>query len=173
VQYKDSTFSLLFVHDRTALNGWPSFIKIAQKFQRMNTNIKFYATGASYGPVKGLGFVHEEDMPAIYSRMHALVYLTKSAAFPLAVLESLACGTPVITRPLAIYQSLNLQLLFASTDEQAFRLIKNLYELWVNSRHKYFILANSSRQSALKYDLKRIFPLFVRMLEQAARNIKL
>lgn len=47
--------------------------------------------------VKLLGHVPREDLPALYSGAEALVYTSLYEGFGLPVLESMACGTPVVT----------------------------------------------------------------------------
>ena len=47
--------------------------------------------------VKFLGYVPEGDLPVLISGAHALMYVSKSEGFGLPILESLSCGTKVIT----------------------------------------------------------------------------
>ena len=44
-----------------------------------------------------LGFVHDDDLPALYSGARVSVLVSLYEGFGLPVLESMACGTPVIT----------------------------------------------------------------------------
>jgi glycosyltransferase involved in cell wall biosynthesis len=47
--------------------------------------------------VRFLGYVPDEDMPALYSGASALVFPSLYEGFGLPVIEAMACGTPVIT----------------------------------------------------------------------------
>ena len=47
--------------------------------------------------VKLLGFVDDDDLPMLYSGAVGFVYPSLYEGFGLPVLESIACGTPVIT----------------------------------------------------------------------------
>jgi len=49
------------------------------------------------GRVQLLGYVEEEDLPALYSHAEAFVYPSLYEGFGLPVVEAMACGTPVIT----------------------------------------------------------------------------
>lgn len=51
--------------------------------------------------VQILGFVPDEDLPALYSGARALVAVSLYEGFGLPVLEAMACGTPVITSNLS------------------------------------------------------------------------
>jgi glycosyltransferase involved in cell wall biosynthesis len=44
-----------------------------------------------------LGFVDTSDLPALYSQAEAFIYPSRYEGFGLPVVESMACGTPVIT----------------------------------------------------------------------------
>ena len=49
------------------------------------------------GQVRFLGFVPQEDLPALYNLALALVYPSLYEGFGLPPLEAMACGTPVLT----------------------------------------------------------------------------
>ena len=56
-----------------------------------------YAALVRTGRVRVLGFVPDDDLPALYSGADALVYPSLIEGFGLPVLEAMRCGTPVLT----------------------------------------------------------------------------
>ncbi len=47
--------------------------------------------------VRFLGWVEQEDLPAIYSLAHLYLYPSNLEAFPIPLTEAMACGTPIVT----------------------------------------------------------------------------
>jgi glycosyltransferase involved in cell wall biosynthesis len=49
------------------------------------------------GQLRVLGFIPDDDLPALYCGADALVYPSLMEGFGLPVLEAMRCGTPVLT----------------------------------------------------------------------------
>ena len=47
--------------------------------------------------IYSIGYVHNQDMPALLSLAEVLLYTSRRESFGLPILEALACGLPVIT----------------------------------------------------------------------------
>jgi alpha-1,3-rhamnosyl/mannosyltransferase len=63
-----------------------------------NTNLEAYlqAHPDVAGNLHHIGFIDDADLPALYSSAYAFVYPSIYEGFGLPILESMACGTPVI-----------------------------------------------------------------------------
>lgn len=164
---KKKDFSILFVGRRNLEKGWDIYVKTAQILKNSYPEFEFHASGPTYGFIKGINFQREEGMPALYSRFHVLVTPARLNAFPLTFLESLSCGTPVITLPTLAHIGLirlGMPLFFGSTPEEISQKVLDVYTIWTKSRGEYDALCVQARESASKFDVHQIFPLFEKML---------
>lgn len=74
------------------------FLVIAGKPSWMYKNIFSLAAKSKYkSQIKFLGYVDEDDKPALYNLAKIFVYPTFYEGFGMPVLEALSCGVPVIT----------------------------------------------------------------------------
>jgi glycosyltransferase involved in cell wall biosynthesis len=85
------------------------------------------------------------------------VHPSRADTFGLAIAESLSCGTPVITTPLPMHNSLELPLLNAWTLDEFVEEILKIHQIWEKEPKKYHLICELSRKSVKKYDVKNVF----------------
>lgn len=73
------------------------FVIVGQRGWRYDEVLREAAHPALRGRVDLLGYVPEESLPELYAHALALVYPSLYEGFGLPVVESMACGTPVLT----------------------------------------------------------------------------
>ena len=77
--------------------GACQFVIVGQRGWRYDEVLREAARPALRGRVHLLGYVPEERLPDLYAHALALVYPSLYEGFGLPVVESMACGTPVLT----------------------------------------------------------------------------
>jgi glycosyltransferase involved in cell wall biosynthesis len=74
-----------------------SFVLVGQPGWQYEAVLREASRPELAGRVTFVGYVPEEDLPALYSHATALVYPSLYEGFGLPVVEAMACGTPVLT----------------------------------------------------------------------------
>jgi len=80
-----------------ALPAGCRFVIVGQRGWRYDDVLREAAHPALRGRVDFLGYVPEERLPDLYAHALATVYPSLYEGFGLPVVESMACGTPVLT----------------------------------------------------------------------------
>ena len=122
--------------------------------------------------MNGLGFVSEDRLREVYARAHVLVNPTFVDTFGLAILESLACGTPVVTTPIPAHLGLELPLFLASTVDDFVKAIMKIHKLLSHDPHSYKRMCRAARNAATKYDVEHVFPRIEKMFLEVAASRK-
>jgi len=168
VEEKGTKFSVLFTGRRT--KGFFTFVEIANLLK--NKEIDFIAIGPdleSTENVKNLGFITDvEELIRLYSKVHLLVYTSKTDVFPLTLLEAAACKIPIVALPTRAIQGLNLPLFYATSVKEFAQVICELQNVWQTRKEDYIKLAEGMRSEAIQYDLNNVFPKFLDMLKEVA-----
>jgi glycosyltransferase involved in cell wall biosynthesis len=112
--------------------------------------------------------IPEKDMPQFYSNAHVTLAPARVDTFGLSLVESLMCGTPVITSSILPHKRLNAKLIYADTPFSISREVLNLKKFWEYDRAKYSQLSLRGRQSVLNYDKPIIVDHIEKMLREVA-----
>ena len=69
---------------------------MVQSIQLKNSKLKQLIEG-NHDTIRMMGYIPQEELPIFYRTAFATIYPSLYEGFGLPVLESMACGTPVIT----------------------------------------------------------------------------
>jgi len=169
---KRDPFTILFVGQRDREKGWDTFLDVSRELKSRNLPMEFWAAGGaeSVGGVSGLGYITGEALAAAYSQAHLTVYPSRADMFSRVIMESCACGTPVLTTPIPAHK-VQLPLLFAASTEEFTSKVMQMADLWARRPEEYLAQAAAARQSVIdKYDVSVVVPAFERMLYEIAGN---
>jgi glycosyltransferase involved in cell wall biosynthesis len=170
---KSEEFVVLFVGRRIYQKGWDVFLTVARLVKRMGLRMRFYATGGRKGEVvngvESLGYVSEEELRDVYSAAHVVLYPTRTDTWGQVILESLACGTPVITSDILAHRIPNLPVILAHGMADVVRHLIHLYRMYHHERESYFELCKRCREAVVKfYDEDVVAPRYLKMFEEVA-----
>ncbi len=167
---KGEKFTVAFVGRAAWQKGWDIYLEIVGVLRR-KAYIQFLSVGSykENALVKTFPYISSEDeMARIYSSAHVLVYPSRADIFGLTLIEALACGTPVLTSALPSHKAFLPEDYICENTAEYVKKILALYRLWRSDEDSYYVLSQRCREIALRFDKKKIFPLFERMLLEVA-----
>ncbi len=89
---------------RTAIKAFSQVRRVRAELQLVITGVEYCGVGPDQAfagldldGVHFAGYVHDNDMPAVYSLADVLVFPSLYEGFGLPPVEAMACGTPVVT----------------------------------------------------------------------------
>lgn len=170
---KNEDFTVLFVGRAVWQKGWDTFLRIASKIRKRIDDIHIWWVGGlcNSSAIEGLGYVNDDEkMAEIYSSAHVMLNLSRFDLFPLSIIESLACNTPVLTTPIKAHKYLYVPLLYAKNTEEFVNKIVWLYKLHKKDEYDDFLTKMRLVERVKKYDVSVILPKIEDMLHEVANT---
>lgn len=161
-------FTVLFASRNEWVKGIDTYDKIAEISKRKDLGIRFLATGDKKGNYQSIGFMMNGKLSNIYSCCHATIIPTRIDTFGNTILESLACGTPVITTGIPAHETLGLPVFYADGADEFLDKIIKLKHMWEYNRDSYDELCSDCRNSVIKYNFGDIYPKFLKMFHEVS-----
>jgi glycosyltransferase involved in cell wall biosynthesis len=123
--------------------------------------------GLSPSQVRDLGFVPEEDMPALYRAARAVVFPSLFEGFGMPVLEAMACGCPVACSNAASLPEVagDAARLFDPRDQAA--MAEAIGEVWADEALQARLVERGHARAA-EHRWPRVVPLLLEAYERAA-----
>jgi glycosyltransferase involved in cell wall biosynthesis len=171
---KNDVFTVLFVGSEKWSKGYDIFYSIANHLHKVLPKIKFIAVGVgekrySKSFIEVHPFIYQEELLAdIYSSSHVLIHPSRADVFGITLIESMACGTPVLTSALPSHRAFLPVWSISFTLQDYIHKVIEMYRAWYEKPEKYELLVNEAKNLGSKFDKNRIFPLFERMLVEVA-----
>jgi len=173
VSEKKERFTVLFAGRGEWTKGMSTFVEVANILSEDDYEFELTGALAKTRPVRDLGFLSDEDLVRAYSEAHCVVLPSRIDVCSNTILESMACGTPVITTPLATHEVTRLPLIYAQTATQMAQQLRMLRQLWLHRRDDYARLSQSVRTATAAYDVDLIGPMYEKMLESVRTRTRL
>jgi glycosyltransferase involved in cell wall biosynthesis len=171
---KRDRFTVLFVGRPNWQKGWDVFLKTAEIVRGENNDVDFMWVGGRDQKVRKivdcLGYVSDEyELSRIYSAAHVTLLPSRADNFAISMLESLACGTPVITSPISSHKILDLPLIYGNSARDYAEIIKKMRNLWLSGTDEFSNISCEARSVAKRYDILNLIPRIEAMLVETAK----
>jgi len=168
---KRQLFTVAFIGRHIWQKGWDIYKRIAHFLRRKFDDMRFISVGGSGNEkyIESIGYISsDKKLSEIYSSSHVVVYPSRADIFGLTIIESLACGTPILTSLLPSHATFVPSYFLCQTLSDYVRKILKLYNKWKNDRLCYEEISEKCRKIAMKFDKSIIFPKFEKMLLEVA-----
>lgn len=149
---KNEEFTVGYASRKVWQKGWDIFLEL----QELLDDMKFVTTGS----------ILEKNMPEFYSKNHVTVVPARVDTFGLVNVESMMCGTPVVSSGIPPHKSLGLPILYAYNLDQYVEKIELLKALYYSGL--YEDLSDTCRITALMYDKYIIIDQLEEMFQEVA-----
>jgi len=144
---KSERFSVLYAGRRDWDKGWDVFLEVRRRLS---------GTGIEFATATNLG---GEQLARVYSSAHVLLAPARKDTFGLTIVETMLCGTPVITTSIPAHRGLELPLIYADTPEEMVEAIRRL----MRDPPKI-----DYREAAMKYSIEVLGPIYEEMLREVS-----
>jgi glycosyltransferase involved in cell wall biosynthesis len=125
------------------------------------------AAGLPPEQLHDLGFVSEEEMPALYRAARLLVFPSLFEGFGMPVLEAMASGCPVACADTPALKELGGDAVAVFTGQSEMEMVEVLGRLWLDARARAR-LAESGLRRAVQFRWPAVVPQVLTAYRQAA-----
>jgi|GEM_PF-3150335 len=129
-----------------------------------NFKIRFYSNvDFKNSRVVFLDFIEEEELPSILSQANVLLHPSRLDTFGLTIIESLACGTPVVTSDILAHRIFSHPVFLCSSLMDYVSIISKLYELWRVG--EYELIRKEAESEGRRFSKESVFPIYRRLFK--------
>ena len=154
---KDVDFTVAYASRKVWQKGWDIFNHIRKS---LDPRTNFLISGE----------IPEEQMSSFFSKPHVTLVPSRVDTFGLTIVESMLCGTPVITSPLKTHKVLGLPLYYSESVSDYILTLKQLEKLWRFCPNSYDNLSKLCREFAMTYDKKIIIDKLENMFRETVNS---
>jgi glycosyltransferase involved in cell wall biosynthesis len=145
---KYDQFTVLFSGRALWQKGWDIYVKLASRMKELGIRFLYVGGDIKDSVIQSLGFQWSASaLSQIYNRSHVLMNPVRVDTFGRVAIESMACGTPVVTTPSVAHVGLNLPFVFGNSMEEYEASLIDLKKQWEDGR-PYRRLSEKCSQAA-------------------------
>lgn len=163
---KDDTFTVLYVGRAVWQRGWEAFLRIAKVLKSLGIKCRYVGGYVAEKAVESLGYISNPVMLSMaYGTSHVLLNPSAVDGGGKAVMESLACGTPVIARRTTEIDYLKLPVIDSRQENEFIQSVLKIKEIWESSS-EYVNVSRKCRSSVEKFSYEAVIGMFENMFKE-------
>ncbi len=163
---KYSEFAVLFSGRALWQKGWDIYVNLSRTMKDLGVKFLYVGGFMKDSVIQSLGFQwNTVALSRIYTGSHVLLNPSRADTFGRASIESMACGTPVVTSPSPLHSGLNLPFVFGSNLAEYEDSILSLKTLWEQGR-PYRQLSSKCSEAAQAFSFANTVTAYERMFTE-------
>lgn len=163
---KYEEFTVLFSGRAVWQKGWDIYVKLAEKMKGLGVRFLYVGGTVRDAVIKSLGFQwNPVALSEIYNRSHVLINPSRAETFGRVSIESMACGTPVVTNPSPAHTSLKLPFVIGNSIQDYEESILDLKSRWEQG-NPYARLSDECSHAAQAYSFQNTVSAYEDMFRQ-------
>ena len=167
---KGDEFTVLFSGRALWQKGWDIYVRLARRMKGLGIRFLYVGGAIKSEAIRSLGFQGSMlALSQIYNSSHVLMDPVRADTFGRVAVESMACGTPVVTTPSLSHRELNLPFVFGSTMDEYEASILHLKALWEEGQ-PYRQLSRECTSAATVFDFKNTVTQFENMFSEVVSS---
>lgn len=172
---KSSNFTVLYVGSESWTKGLDIFLKIYEVLSRRISDIMFITVGLRRKIEKknviSYPFINsQKKLAQLYSSSHITIYPSRADIFGITLIESMACGTPVLTSNLPSHACFLPKFsLCQSLADYVYKTIE-LYKVFKDNNGLYELIVKKYLKLSKLFAKRKLFPLFEKMIREVSRR---
>jgi glycosyltransferase involved in cell wall biosynthesis len=160
---KYDEFTVLFSGRALWQKGWDIYVRLARRMKDLGVRFLYVGGVMKDSVIQSLGFQwNTSALSRIYTNSHVLFNPSRADTFGRASIESMACGTPVVTTPSQLRSDLNLPFVYGNSLAEHEESILRLKGLWEAGR-PYRQLSNRCSEAAQAFSFESVVNAYERM----------
>lgn len=163
---KYDQFTVLFSGRALWQKGWDIYVQLTRRLKEAGMCFLYVGGEVRDAVIRSLGFQwNASALSQIYTGSHVLMNPVRVDTFGRVAIESMACGTPVITTPSVAHVGLKLPFVFGNSLEDYERSIMDLKRLWEEGR-PYARLSRQCVDAAKAFSFSNTVTQYEKMFEE-------
>jgi glycosyltransferase involved in cell wall biosynthesis len=147
------------------------YVQLAKRMKDLGVRFLYVGGMMNDSVIHSLGFQwNAAALSQIYNNSHVLLNPSRADTFSRVSIESMACGTPVITSQLPVHEGLNLPFVFGNSIQDYENSILDLKSQWEAGR-PYRQLSGECNKAAQAYSFKGIVSAYEGMFSRVAQDL--
>jgi len=167
---KYDEFTVLFSGRALWQKGWDVYVRLARRMQDLGIRFLYVGGEVKDSFIHSMGFQwNTAALSQIYNGSHVLLNPSRADTFGRVSIESMACGTPVVTSPSQLNSDLKLPFVFGNSLAEYETSILGLKELWEEGK-PYRRLSDKCKEAAQAFSFGNTVTAYERMFSEVVHR---